>query len=74
MLENYATGATFPELSATRLRKIKILVPDIDWQHYFTKIIQPMLQTANDIEEQNIFLARQRDLLLPRLMSGKMEI
>lgn len=73
LLENYATGSTFPELSATRLKKVKVLVPNDITQKHFEDAVKPILQTANEIEEQIMLLAQQRDLLLPRLMSGKLE-
>lgn len=73
LLENYATGSTFPELSATRLKKVKVLIPNDITQKHFEDAVKPILQTANEIEEQIMLLAQQRDLLLPRLMSGKLE-
>ena len=33
-----------------------------------------MFAEIDDLQQQNILLARQRDLLLPRLMSGKLEV
>lgn len=74
MLQNYATGATFPELSGNRMKKIKILVPDYQIQHRFEMIAKEVICEMDKLEEANDLLKHQRDLLLPRLMSGKLEV
>lgn len=74
MLHNYATGATFPELSVNRMKKIKILVPDYQIQHRFETIAKGIICEMDKLEEANDLLKHQRDLLLPRLMSGKLEV
>ena len=74
MLQNYATGATFPELSGNRMKKIKILVPDYQIQHRFETIAKGIICEMDKLEEANDLLKHQRDLLLPRLMSGKLEV
>ena len=74
MLQNYATGATFPELSGNRMKKIKILVPDYQIQHRFETIAKEIICEMDKLEEANDLLKHQRDLLLPRLMSGKLEV
>ena len=48
-LKLYATGATFPELSATTIKKIKISVPDLATQEKVADI----LSTYDDLIENN---------------------
>lgn len=74
LLESYASGATFLELSATRLKKIKIVIPPLDLQKRFADLIESMFFLAETIVTQNKNLKKQRDLLLPRLLSGKLEV
>jgi type I restriction enzyme S subunit len=74
MLQNYATGATFPELSGNRMKKIKVLVPDMQTQMCFEAISKSIIHEMDKLENENDLLAQQRDLLLPRLMSGKLEV
>ena len=74
LLESYASGATFLELSATRLKKIKIAIPTLDLQKRFADLVESMLFSAETIIIQNKNLKKQRDLLLPRLLSGKLEV
>lgn len=56
------------------LKKGLLMMPPRDLQDEFDKIIIPIYKEINKLALQNEKLARQRDLLLPRLMSGKIEI
>ena len=57
-----------------RFTSMKVLVPDIDVQLRFEKIVKTMEKKKNQLIIGNALLSRQRDLLLPRLMSGKLEV
>lgn len=74
VLESFASGSTFLELSGGRLKKIKLIVPSIDIQIAFYNIVIPWLEMTDILSQTNINLIKQRDLLLPRLMSGKLEV
>lgn len=52
----------------------KILIPTEDLQNNFAQIVQPIQQQIDIMYKSQILLKRQRDLLLPRLMSGKLEV
>ncbi len=69
-----ATGATMTNLSKSKFEKLKIVVPKVDIRNSFHKRIRPYFKDIFTLEQQNILLTRQRDLLLPRLMSGKLEV
>ena len=69
-----ATGATMTNLSKGKFEKLKIVVPKVDFRGDFHKRIRPYFKEIYALEQQNTFLTRQRDLLLPRLMSGKLEV
>lgn len=56
------------------LKKGLLMMPPRDLQDEFDKIIIPISKEINKLALQNEKLARQRDLLLPRLMSGKLEV
>ncbi|MBR5657108.1 MAG: restriction endonuclease subunit S [Prevotella sp.] len=57
-----------------RFVSIKVLVPDIKIQLRFENIVKTFEREKNQLLKQNTLLSRQRDLLLPRLMSGKLEV
>ena len=69
-----ATGATMTNLSKSKFGKLKIVVPKVDIRNSFHKRIRPYFKDIFTLEQQNTLLTRQRDLLLPRLMSGKLEV
>ena len=57
-----------------RFTSMKVLVPDIDVQLRFENIVKTIEKEKNQLLAGNSALSRQRDLLLPRLMSGKLEV
>lgn len=58
----------------TELMSKKVLLADNDTQKEFTKVIKSNLLLIESLKVQNRNLTKQRDLLLPRLMSGKLEV
>jgi type I restriction enzyme S subunit len=73
-LELKAAGATFKELSKSTFRKFDIIFPDLKTLKVFNKIAAELIEEVRLISKQNQNLVKQRDLLLPRLMSGKLEV
>ena len=68
------TGSAQPKISKGRLEKLKILVPDAITMEHFNNLINPMFDEINVLKKQLIRITKQRDLLLPRLMSGRLEV
>lgn len=58
----------------TEFTSKKILVPNLQTQENFAKKISYNLSMILNLSIQNQYLVKQRDLLLPRLMSGKLEV
>ena len=56
------------------LRKGDVMLPAKEIMEAFGKKVMVLHQEMNLLAKQNTLLARQRDLLLPRLMSGKLEM
>ena len=73
-LQSIASGATFPELSGSMMKKFKVLLPPMKVQQEFSKRAKIFIEKADLLSEQITNLTQQRDLLLPRLMSGKLEV
>ena len=73
-LRGVATGATFKELSKKTFRSLPIVFPDSMILSTFNNITYPMMKQVRVIKKQNEFLSQARDLLLPRLMSGKLDV
>lgn len=56
------------------LRKGLVMLPPMEIMQQFDNYIIPIFKEINALATQNEILARQRDLLLPRLMSGKLKV
>ena len=69
-----ANGATFLEISKGRFREMKMVVPMSDLLERFELECSRIFNLVLTLERQSALLIRQRDLLLPRLMSGKLEV
>ncbi len=57
-------------ISQTVIRKIKILDPGKQLLKEFNQIHQPLFEKILMLQKQNINLKKQRDVLLPQLVSG----
>lgn len=69
-----ATGANVLGLTANILNNVKWYFPNVDLISKYCSIVNPLYEAIEQYENQNENLIKQRDLLLPRLMSGKLEV
>lgn len=70
----FANGANVLHLRPKALHNIKVLLPNPNLINKYVDIVSPMVAEMNKLYVLSEKLARQRDLLLPRLMSGKLEV
>lgn len=68
------TGTTQQQLTVPDFRKTEILIPSKDVMDQFTKTATPLFDTIWSNQEQNRKLASLRDILLPKLMSGELNV
>lgn len=68
------TGAVQPKISQANLNKVPVLIPDADELKSFNSEIQPFFAQIRDLRAENDRLATLRDTLLPRLMSGEIDV
>jgi len=73
-IANRAKGATLLNLNSTVLKSVPILVPPRLLQDLYASQVQPVENLIDLLSEQNSKLKTARDLLLPRLMSGEVEV
>ena len=73
-LKKMANGGVFDTIIVKTFDHIKIIVPTEDTLVLFDKRVSPILDQIKYLQKESILLSRQRDLLLPRLMSGKLEV
>ena len=73
-MQNLNRNAAQPGLSQPDICRIKLRIPQEDIVIKFNEFIEPLLTNVFNLSKTNKNLAKQRDLLLPRLMSGKLEV
>lgn len=73
-MTTYNAGAALPSMTASILNRMKVVLPDRDVLMRFDGLMQANYKQKCNLQHQNSILVRQRDLLLPRLMSGKLEV
>lgn len=74
MMQNLNRNAAQPGLSQLDINRIKILEPNKDIVIRFNDFVEPLLKEVFQLAKKNQTLTKQRDMLLPRLMSGKLEV
>lgn len=67
-------GAAIQNINTAIVRNIKVILPDNKLLDLFTDKTRLIHQQIKTIQAQNRNLIKQRDLLLPRLMSGKIKV
>lgn len=73
-MESFNAGAALPSMTTEILSHFKIIVPDNKTLELFDNKIALIFTQIDNLQQQIANLTQQRDLLLPRLMSGKLEI
>ena len=73
-LENRARGAAYPAVTARDFEEAEIVVPPRATLDAFDEVVAPVFRQRHVLHRQNAALRAARDLLLPRLMSGELEI
>ena len=72
--QRMASGATFKEISRGVFKTIEFLQPPTKLVRRFEDIATPMAEQLLALQRQIQNLRRTRDLLLPRLLSGQVEL
>ncbi len=67
-------GSAIPYITRPNIEKFKIIVPPRDIMKKAQQTFEQIHNECLYLERQNKNLVKQRDLLLPRLMSGKLEV
>ena len=73
-LEQMIVGTTVAHLGDKHLKKITVLLPDETLLKKSFERLEPIMNRIYSLQQQITNLTQQRDLLLPRLMSGKLEV
>lgn len=73
-LQNISFGAAQQNISQDLINKVNIIMPNDEVVRLFEERINDIYNETRVLLKQNKVLIQQRDMLLPRLMSGKLEV
>ena len=74
VIEGMASGSTFKEVSGSTMKNVPAVIPDAEILAKFSDFCAPIFAQQRILEEQNQSLATLRDNLLPKLMSGEIDV
>ena len=72
--QRIALGAAQQNINVTKLRSMPIIIPNKELIDEFQKIIDTIYLDIKNLLMKNINLRRTRDLLLPKLISGELDV
>ncbi len=73
-LKNYVTGAAIPRIILKDFKRFQFVLPDSQLQGEWAKRVEPITELCWRLVDQVQNLRRTRDLLLPRLLSGQIDV
>jgi|SRR5690348_971168 len=69
-----ASGATFKEINRGTFRKLPVIVSDANISRRFNELALPICKQVENLIAKNANLRQTRDLLLPKLISGEVDV
>jgi type I restriction enzyme S subunit len=73
-LKKSATGAVFDTIVVETFRQQRVLSMPEQLREQFAGIVSPIFSLIKTLQQKNSNLRRTRDLLLPRLISGELDV
>ena len=74
VINNLQCGAAQPHVYPKNINKLCVLNPTDELITKFNDTVEPFFKEIEILKKENDSLAKQRDLLLPRIMSGLLEV
>ena len=68
------SGTTFPEVSGKTMASVELTLPDVGLCAEFEEWATPLLEQQRCLEEESRQLGNLRDTLLPKLVSGEIDV
>ena len=73
-IKTIVTGAVQQKVSQQNLKKVPAIIPSKEALSAFDDLIQPIFAQIRNLRDEDAHLADLRDTLLPRLMSGELDV
>lgn len=71
---NLTTGSTMKHIQRGKLKEVHIIVPNEQMMHIYESISEPSREQILKLKKRIVILQEARDRLLPKLMSGEIEV
>ena len=68
------TGSAIPSMTTNILNAMELTVPSASALEEFETLVDPMYRTMQENDNQSAKLTELRDLLLPKLMLGEIDV
>ena len=68
------SGSVQLNFGPTHLKQIEMVVPPEDVLKKYNELIYPIIKKINSLKSENNKLSKLRDTLLPKLMSGEIDV
>lgn len=69
-----SNGATMTNINKSKLEKLIIISPSKDIVKQYNDVCKPLFESALNLSRKNVYLKNMREALLPKLMSGEVEV
>lgn len=73
-VKHHANGANVLHLSPDRVTDYEFAQPDVELMNRYSKLTEPIFEEIDTLDNGLANLRRTRDLLLPRLLSGQIDV
>ncbi len=73
-IKSIVTGAVQQKVSQQNLKKVPAIIPSSAVLSSFDELIQPIFSQIRNLRDENARLTSLRDALLPKLMSGELDV
>jgi len=73
-LANYVTGVAIPRVILKDFARFEVVVPPASLQAKWWQTTAPMIGLIHRLRDKNQYLRKTRDLLLPKLISGQLDV
>lgn len=73
-IKSIVTGAVQQKVSQQNLKKVPAIIPSSTALSSFDELIQPIFSQIRNLRDENARLTSLRDILLPKLMSGELDV
>ena len=73
-INGMASGSTFKEISGAGMKSVPVVIPDDYTIKKFNSLCEPIFQQQEVLEAENTRLSSIRDAILPKLISGELDV